>query len=285
MSLGKTASLEIRTPEGVSFTLPIASPATRAFAWMLDGFVIFGIMKAVSAALGALATATIVIPIIGDAVLDFASAVQILMGFLVSVFYGIFLEWVWRGQTVGKRVMRLQVVDERGLTLGFRQIVLRNLFRIVDILPTLFYFVGGVSCLLSARCQRLGDIAAGTLVIRRPKLEEPAIDQILGGGLNSFTAYPHLEARLRQKTSPAEAQLALDALIRRDEMDAAHRLRVFAGLAEHFRGYVDFPEEITHGLSDEQYLRNTVDTLFRKRSRTAATATAAPTAGRAEGAA
>ncbi len=67
-------------------------------------------------------------------------------------------------------------------------IVLRNLFRVVDSLP-MFYLVGGMSCLLSARAQRLGDLAAGTLVVRRKEIAEPAIDELLGDDVNSFKEY------------------------------------------------------------------------------------------------
>lgn len=265
MSLGKTASLEIRTPEGVSFSLMLASPVVRCLAWMLDGVVILVISIALSVVLNLLAAALVMVPGLGRLFLDFTQAIQIFLGFVVSVFYAIVLEWLWRGQTIGKRVLGLRVVDERGLNLNLRQIILRNLFRMIDILPSLFYLVGGMSCLLSKRCQRLGDIAAGTLVVRQVKLPEPAIEQILAKtGYNSFAEHPHLGSRLRQRSSPDEAQIALDSLLRRDEFDPAHRLEVFSTLAAHFRGLVEFPDEATHGLSDEQYVRNVVDTLYRK---------------------
>ena len=264
MSLGKTTTLEIRTGEGVSFSLPLASPIVRCLAWLVDLMVVGCLAVAVAVTLSFLASIFAAIPVISQAITDFAGAIQVILGFVISVFYAIVLEWFWRGQTVGKRMLGLRVMDERGLTLSFRQIVLRNLFRIIDVLPSAFYLVGGVSCLLTKRCQRLGDLAAGTLVIRRRKLEEPEIDQIFSDDENSFRSYPHLEARLRQRISPEEAQIALDALLRRGELDSGRRLEVFEALADHFRGYIEFPEEAVIGLSDEQYVRNVVDTLFRK---------------------
>ena len=80
-----------------------------------------------------------------------------------------FCEWRWRGQTIGKRLLRLRVVDAEGMRLQFNQIVTRNLLRFVDSLPA-FYFVGGLACWLSPKCQRLGDIAANTIVIRNPRV-------------------------------------------------------------------------------------------------------------------
>ncbi|MCB1231972.1 MAG: RDD family protein [Verrucomicrobiae bacterium] len=265
MSLGKTASLEVRTPEGISFSLPLASPISRAVAWLLDGCVIVAIIFGISLAMGILATLFAGVPVINEFISDFAQAIQVFLVFIVTIFYGITLEWLWNGRTLGKRLLGLQVVDERGLNLSLRQIMLRNFFRILDVMPTLFYLIGATSCLLSKRCQRLGDIAAGTLVIRRMKLPEPAIDQVLAKtGYNSFSGWPHLEARLRQRATPEEAQIAFDSLLRRDELDPASRLSVFARVADHFRSYAEFPEEATLGLSDEQYVRNVVDTLYRK---------------------
>ncbi len=265
MSLGKTASLEIRTPEGVSFSLALASPVSRCLAWLVDIAIIAVLTLAISIGLNLLASLFVAIPVVNAFILDFAQAIQVFLSFVVSIFYAIALEWLWRGRTVGKRVLGLQVIDERGLNLSLRQILLRNFFRIVDVLPSMFYLVGATSCLFTRRCQRLGDIAAGTLVIREIKLAEPAIDQVLARtGYNSFAEHPHLEARLRQRSTPEEAQIALDSLLRRDELEPASRLAVFSRIADHFRAHAEFPEEATLGLSDEQYVRNVVDTLYRK---------------------
>src|SRR5881296_3270092 len=87
------------------------------------------------------------------------AAAAFTLGYLIISFgYGIFFEWAWRGQTIGKRLLRLRVVDAEGVRLQFDQIVTRNLLRFVDMLPAL-YFVGGVSCWLNRKCQRLGDVA------------------------------------------------------------------------------------------------------------------------------
>jgi hypothetical protein len=196
---------------------------------------------------------------------NFAGAVYALGYFAISIGYGIICEWWWRGQTVGKKLFRLRVVDAEGLRLQFNQIVTRNLLRFVDSLPA-FYFVGGVTCWLNSKCQRLGDVAANTIVIRNPRITEPDLDQLLAGKYNSLRAYPHLAARLRQRVTPAEAGVALQALLRRDEFDPYARIELFAELAAHFRAKVDFPAEAIEGIADEQYLRNVVDVVYRTRS-------------------
>jgi hypothetical protein len=122
-----------------------------------------------------------------------------------------------------------------------------------------FYFVGGAACVLNRKCQRLGDIAANTVVIRTPAIEEPDLDQLLSGKFNSLRHYPLLIARLRQTVSPAEAATALQAIVRRNEFAPAARVELFQQLASHFRSKVDFPSEATDGISDEQYVRNVMD--------------------------
>jgi len=254
MALGKTTELKIQTPEGVEFSLPLAGPVTRCTAWAFDLMVIVALFQLISLTLKMLEV------VAGD----MAMALSVALQFVVMIGYGIFLEWFWRGQTIGKRIMKIQVIDERGLTLKFNQIILRNLFRVLDSLP-LFYMVGGLACLMSSRAQRLGDIAAGTLVVRRLNIAEPEIDELIGGNENSFREFPRLEARLRQKVSPDEVRLAVDAVLRRNELTLKDRLKVFSELAEFFRNKVEFPEEVTHGLSDEQYVRNVVATLFERK--------------------
>jgi hypothetical protein len=169
---------------------------------------------------------------------------------------------------VGKRLLRLRVVDIQGLRLQFGQIVIRNLLRFVDALP-LFYLVGGVACLVNRRSQRLGDVAANTVVIRVPKLNEPNLDSLLARKFNSLREHPHLAARLHQRVSPAEARVALQALLRRDELDAAARVELFGEIAAHFRTHVEFPPEAIEGITDEQFVRNVVDILFRPTRRAA----------------
>jgi uncharacterized RDD family membrane protein YckC len=247
-----SSELKIRTPEGVVFSYRLAGPITRSLAWGID-FVIVSLLM--SGAQFGMAVLQLFNP-------DFGGAVAVLLFFGISVGYGILLEWLWRGQTVGKRVLNLRVLDATGLRLQFHQFLLRNLLRIVDCLPA-FYLVGGVTALLNRRAQRLGDLAAGTVVVHSPHYAEPNLEQLLAGKFNSLRNSPHLAARLRQRVSPDEARLALTALLRRESYDADARIALFAELAAHFKGLVAFPSEDTDALPDEQYVRNVVDILFR----------------------
>ncbi|OGW26614.1 MAG: transporter [Nitrospirae bacterium GWC2_42_7] len=248
----RTNTLYIRTPEGIIFSMLLAGPVTRFLAWGID-------LACISVASSIIGTALIIFSIVS---LDLAQALTALSFFIISIGYGIAAEWYWRGQTIGKKLLKLRVMDVQGLRLHFSQIMIRNLLRFVDSLP-IFYFVGGVACLMSSRSQRLGDIAANTIVVRNPKIAEPDLKQILAGKYNSLRDYPYLSARLRQKVTPQEASIALQALLRRDELEPQARIELFEQIAAHFRTIVEFPEEAVQGITDEQYIRNVVDVVFK----------------------
>lgn len=254
MSEASVNSLVIRTPEGVTFELPLAGPVSRFFAWFIDITLVGVICSAI--AFG--------VSVAGSIAPGFAQAAIVLLYFVVGIGYGIALEWFWRGQTVGKRLLKLRVMDESGLRLRFSQVAIRNLLRFVDSLP-FFYLVGGTACLLSRRWQRLGDFAANTIVVRARTEFSYDLDRIMSGKYNSFRRHPHLEARLRRSVTPEEASLVLQAVMRRDELDDESRLELMREVAGYFKNKVSFPEDAVFGLTDEQYLRNVADSLFRQR--------------------
>lgn len=249
----KTSTLSIRTPEGIVFSQLLAGPVSRFLAWLVDGLCISAIMMLVG----------LIVALVGILSPSFAFAFYAIAYFVISIGYGILLEWTLRGQTIGKRLFRLRVVDVEGMRLQFNQIATRNLLRVVDALPA-FYLVGGLTCWLNRNCQRLGDIAANTIVIRNPRLTEPDLDQLLAGKFNSLRQYPHLAARLRQHVSAGEAAIALQALLRRDDFEPVDRVDLFGELAAHFHAKVEFPSEATDGVGDEQYLRNVIDVIYRQ---------------------
>lgn len=250
-----SAELRIRTPDGILFAYALAGPVTRCLAVAID-FVSTMILAGFVGRIISLA---------GLIDQDFAQALIWIAYFVISIGYGVLFEWSWRGQTIGKKLLRLRVVDANGLRLQFHQVLLRNLLRCVDMLPA-FYLVGGIVSLCSSRAQRLGDLAAGTVVIHQPRHTEPDVEQLFAGKFNSLRDYPHLAARLRQRVSPEEARLLLQALIRRDEFDADARIALFAEFAAHLKSVVVFPPDAIDSLPDEQYVRNVTDILFRHRA-------------------
>jgi uncharacterized RDD family membrane protein YckC len=251
MSGELTDVLRVRTPEGVSFVFRIASPVTRLAALAVDWGVV----------LAAWSVLSIFMRLFAAFNEDVTGMVGIIVYFLLSQGYRIAAEWKWRGQTIGKRLLRLRVVDEQGRRLTFEQVAIRNLLRFVDALP-LAYMVGGAFALLSRKGQRLGDLTAGTLVIWEPTEPVPNFDLMRGGKYNSLRGHIPVMARLRQAVEPEAARAAWQALLRRDELDPAARVRLFSELAAYFRSMTRVPDELVDGLSDEQFVRNVVDVLY-----------------------
>jgi uncharacterized RDD family membrane protein YckC len=247
----RTHLLRVRTPEGVAFTVRLASPVLRGVALLTDWAV-------VSAAWSVISIVLLLVHFVNS---DIAGMVLTIGYFLFSQGYWIATEWLWRGQTVGKRLLRLRVVDAHGLRLSFAQVVLRNLLRFVDGLP-LFYLVGGISTLLNRRAQRLGDLAADTLVVWEPAEPQPDFSALRGDKYNSLREHMAVVGRLRQAVAPAEARAVWAAVARRDQFEPEARVRLFAELAAYLRSVAAAPAEVTEGVSDEQFVRNVVDVLY-----------------------
>ena len=224
MKTARQSRLSIETPEGVVFAFDLATPVTRALAWAIDAAAI----GAASYIIGQVSR------MIHSVNADFAGGVAAVSYFVISIGYAMVLEWRWRGQTIGKRVLGLRVIDVNGLRLQLPQIAIRNLLRFIDMLP-LLYLVGGLTAVFNRRCQRLGDLAANTVVTRERKPSPPDLEQIAPAKYNSLLAQAHLAARLRSLVSPEAAALAVRAVSLRDGYDPLSRIQLFAELAKYFR--------------------------------------------------
>ncbi len=152
----------VELAEGIEIRLRMAGPMLRAVAYTID----FMIRSAVLA-IGGIAVAFAGIAIGGN----IAGGVMLLAWFLMDWLYPVFFEAGKRGATPGKRLMGLRVVQATGSPITFGQAVVRNFLRFIDGMPFFTYCFGLTSCLATKRFQRLGDLAAGTVVIydRMPK--------------------------------------------------------------------------------------------------------------------
>jgi uncharacterized RDD family membrane protein YckC len=243
-------TLRIVTPEGVVFRFALAGITARFLAWAIDAAIVIGFAGAVSTLLKRS----------GLVQADLAKALFTLLYFVVSVGYSMYFEWYWRGQTIGKKVLRLRVMDSGALHLQPYQVVLRNLMRYVDSLP-LCYLVGGIAALLSRRSQRLGDMVSHTVVIKALRFHPPDLDRIGRAKYNSLMEHPALCARFRQRTPPEATALAMQALLRRDQLTAEARIETFRALAAYFGSRASVPAEILEQITPEQLVRNVVEVL------------------------
>jgi uncharacterized RDD family membrane protein YckC len=209
------------TPENVRFEFELAGVASRALAWGID-----------LAVMGAMTTLVLlVVGVLGVVLGGLATALYFVFAFCIQWGYGAFCEWGWAGQTVGKRVVGIRVLDAAGAQITAMQAAVRNLVRIVDLMPAL-YFAGGVCALLDAHGRRLGDLAAGTVVVRQRRTPRPSAVVASVDRYNSFIQDPtviHQSARITAPERDAMVGLAL----RREQLPLPVRHALFAKLARH----------------------------------------------------
>ena len=142
----------VSLPEGVEITLRLAGPLARARAWMFDTALRMVITLSMPALFGWLGPA--------------GTGFMLIMMFVLWELYPIAFEVLWNGATPGKRLCNLAVVNADGTPVGWPASILRNVLRWADMLP-IGYAVGLASMLLDSQFRRLGDLAAGTVVIHR----------------------------------------------------------------------------------------------------------------------
>ena len=191
----------LETPENVRLAFRLAGPGTRLGAYLID----FGVRIAMFYGIGLLLT-VILAPSAGTGL---SSGVLYVLAFLLEWGYGCVFETWWNGQTPGKRALGLRVIKTEGYGIGFYDAMLRNLLRAADFFP-FFYASGFLAAASTSRMQRIGDIVAGTMVIRerRPRLKGDL------AGLSEHDLFPMDEFEHRYR--PSEKTLeAIEALFRR----------------------------------------------------------------------
>lgn len=159
----------VLTPEKVVVSYQLAGVSSRIFSHLFDLFAMMVIMTGVSFVMG----------IVGFAMgPELSAAISSLVLIVVFFAYFIVLEAFWNGQTLGKKILSLRVAMADGTPVTRGAATYRNLLRPADMFPGT-YLVGLLSVFLNVRCQRLGDIAAGTVVIHETSLSR------------GFTPAPH----------------------------------------------------------------------------------------------
>ncbi len=147
----------IPTPEGIELTLKAAGPVARARAWLIDGFVRIAIVTVLQLVLSAFGKV--------------GFGIYLIMYFALEWIYPVLFEVLWQGTTPGKRLCNLRVLHENGTPVGWRASVARNLLRAVDFLPFMYGFAI-VTMLMNRNFQRLGDLAAGTIVVHTERVSK-----------------------------------------------------------------------------------------------------------------
>ncbi len=173
-------TLIIETPERVPLAFALASIGNRFLAVAIDHFIQYFVIVVVAWAFISISgignMETIENSEIFREMPKWTIAVMIVVLFLIFAGYFIFFEWLWNGQTPGKRLLKLRVIREDGRPVTLWEAVARNLLRIFDAVPGFVlpvYSVGLITIFLSSRDQRVGDMFAGTVVVRERTDEAP----------------------------------------------------------------------------------------------------------------
>lgn len=263
----------VLTPEFVEFNFVLAGLMSRFLALMIDTavsiFITLG-LALVMFVLSALATAggmAIGGVEFGDAIGGLGVAAFFVVRFLVDWGYMTLLESLWSGQTIGKKAMGLRVIQDTGVRVGVTQSLLRNLVRPVDSLsfmfPPPFYVLGGLTALFSSSHQRLGDLVAGTVVVRERRLKIPSHLERPEGD-TSLLADPDFRARVAKLTAEDE-NILFSAAVRREELGIEARLSLFATLGRRLEEDLGFTKP--QHLSDEKLVLLVTAALAARNSR------------------
>jgi uncharacterized RDD family membrane protein YckC len=170
-------TLVIETPERVPLHFALASIGNRFLACTIDHAIQVITMIVMAIAFFTLANYSSLSDELTSAP-KWVYAVLIIVLFLIVSGYFAFFEWLWNGQTPGKRWLKLRVIREDGRPVTFWEATVRNLLRSFDMMPAPFYSIGLISVFSTARDQRVGDLVAGTVVVRERETEAPAFTQV-----------------------------------------------------------------------------------------------------------
>jgi uncharacterized RDD family membrane protein YckC len=170
-------TLVIETPERVPLAFALASIGNRFLAVAIDHviqLVVILIVEWIFMTAAGVGTDEdgVVLGVFQSEAPKWILAIMLLIVFLLFTGYFIFFEWLWDGQTPGKRLMKLRVIRDDGRPITLWEAIARNLLRIFDAIPGL-YSIGLIVIFLNSRDQRVGDVFAGTVVIRERTDEAP----------------------------------------------------------------------------------------------------------------
>jgi len=255
--------LSIDTPELVSIAMPLAGIGSRFIAIVVD-YLIWVAAFSILAILAALVLASL--RVFDSISPNWALGIVLLVIFLCHWGYFTLFEAFGNGRTPGKRVAKIRVIHRSGRAISFVESLARNLVRAVDYLPS-FYAAGLVAMFLSRQHQRLGDMVAGTLVVRDREIASPHWGEMgtrtitapafaPAASLAADLAAPHssvpLSATALGKLSTTDLEVLEAFFSRRLDMEMGTRIALAARMASALAAKSGL--EIPPGIGHETFL-------------------------------
>jgi uncharacterized RDD family membrane protein YckC len=227
--------LNIDTPELVTIEMPLAGVGSRFIALLIDMLLWFAGLFVIFLFAIALLPSIHAASEISE---KWAVAIVIFLVFLFNWGYFTLFEAFWNGQTPGKKIAKIRVIQRTGRPIGLLESMARNFVRYIDQIPS-FYVVGVVTMFVTKQHQRLGDLAAGTLVVRDRAPESPLWSD---AGSRTFTA-ASFTARMAAPEPHTLVSLPTPAIAKLSAAD----LEV---LESFFSRRLDMPLEVRQGLAE-----------------------------------
>lgn len=248
----------VETPENIRFGYDVADIGSRFLAISIDSLIqgVLYIILFVAMIILATNVSTVALPPIIN---DSFGVILILILFVIQFGYFMFFEIIMSGQTPGKRLFNLRVIKDNGYPLGTMDSVIRNLVRIIDFFP-FAYGIGVITMFLNQRAKRLGDFAAGTLVV---KMRDQVRLSDLGVAPRASTTPAPLFADGIEHLEESDIAMAESLLLRRANFVNADQLAV--RMAQQFTAKMGHSEAPTDGSAATQFLRDTVNEYRRRR--------------------
>jgi uncharacterized RDD family membrane protein YckC len=223
----------VHSPEHVLIELRPSGLGSRLGAFGIDGAILLGVLSLLGTAGG----------LLPQAIRGLFVATT---SFVVIWGYHVFFEVLWNGQTPGKRIFRIRVVDGRGLPVDLAQSLVRNVVRILDLFP-----LGGVGllcALLDAEHRRLGDWAADTLVVAEEQLALPESASLGARRFNSLRT-PRLIRLVDHRLGLEDRELLFALCLRAPQLSDRARYELFEQVGEHYRAALGIDDPHLHGES------------------------------------
>ncbi len=163
--------LKIDTPENITFDYDVAGIGSRFLAALIDTALLILAQLLLLGLFFLIAALVMDMKVLTSDISSWVIAGISILSFLFFWGYYIFFEILWNGQTPGKRWIGLRVIRMDGTPITASEAIIRNLVRIIDFMPTA-YGVGVVTMFINSNSRRVGDLAAGTLVVRDHETKE-----------------------------------------------------------------------------------------------------------------
>ena len=239
--------LSITTPEHVQIALEPAGAGSRCLALLIDAAVVLAIGSFISS------MAMKLLP--GGA----AYALFLTVQFVLTFGWHVWFETKRQGRTPGKRMMRLRVIDARGLPVSLYQSLVRNIMRVVDSLPV-FYGVAAATTMLNPSRRRLGDLVADTVVVRDALPLAWQGHAAIGGRDNSLRT-PRVQRAIRHRITLEEREFLVALVLRAPKLTPAARYDLMEEVAAMYRQRLGI-EDVQ--ISGENLVRDLVAVMFER---------------------